>query len=66
MKLELSHEERDKLIRIIDSYSSDLRVEIRRTDNYELRGKLKQEKELVAGLLERIKLEPADETPPHD
>ncbi len=55
MKLELNPEELKILERVVEMYSSELRVEIQHTDNPEFRSKLKEEKMMLAGLLGRLK-----------
>lgn len=55
MNLELSAEERDELVRIVENYLSDTRVEVRRTRTAEYRDQLHEEQDLLTGLLEKLK-----------
>jgi hypothetical protein len=52
--LELSPEEAEELHFILDSYLSDLRMEIRETDNRDFRANLKRREEFVKKLLREL------------
>jgi hypothetical protein len=52
--LELSPEEAEELHFIVDSYLSDLRLEIRETDNRDFRERLKQREVFVKKLLREL------------
>ena len=54
MKLILNVEERDELIRILDNYNKDLRIEVRRTKNSQFKEELKDEQMIVGGVLDRL------------
>jgi len=54
MKLELSAEERDLLVRLLEREVGDLRVEVRRTGRPALRDELKREEALIRDLAERL------------
>ena len=52
--LELSSEEGEKLARVLKFYLSNLRMEIADTDSSFFKADLKNEKELLNGILERL------------
>ncbi|MBK8045829.1 MAG: hypothetical protein IPK16_01030 [Anaerolineales bacterium] len=62
MQLELSPEERDELIQVLEAYLSDLRMEIVDTDSRTYKDGLKHEKSVLAELLARLKAPPLSET----
>ena len=53
-RIELSPEEDAELHLILDSYLSDLRTEIRETDNRDFREHLKQREAFVKKLMKRL------------
>ena len=55
MKLELTPEERDELIGLVDEYFQATRVEVRHTQNREYRNQLHHEEDVLRGLLERLR-----------
>ena len=54
INLELSNEEREKLVHVLNSYLSNLRMEIADTDSSFFKADLKTEKELLIGVLEKL------------
>lgn len=54
MKLQIDLTEADLLKRVLTSYLSDLREEIGKTENFELRQSLKRDEELLKSLIERL------------
>lgn len=54
LNLELSTEEKDKLVQIVNQYLSDLRMEIADTDSSFFKEELKLEKTMLRGLLKRL------------
>lgn len=55
MQLDLqTKDETDVLRRVLESYLSDLRMEIGKTENYAMRQALKQDEETIKVLLERL------------
>jgi len=55
--LQLSAEERDEPLRLIESAFSDTKIEFRRTRNPEWRDKLQQQEDILASLLDRLRRE---------
>lgn len=55
MNLELTSAERNELMRLVEDYFSETRVEVRHTQNREYRIELLREEELLRGLLEKLK-----------
>jgi hypothetical protein len=55
MRLDLSSEERDLLIRIVERALSDIRVEVRRTTTPEFHDRLQAEGMQLGGLLGRLR-----------
>ncbi|MCX5771424.1 MAG: hypothetical protein NTZ09_14310 [Candidatus Hydrogenedentes bacterium] len=55
--LQLSEEEREELLKLIETSFSDTKIEVRRTRNPEWREKLQQREELLASLVSRLKEE---------
>lgn len=55
MTIELDSEERDILIHLLDREISDLGPEVRRTRTSDYRAELKAEKQMLKGLLERLR-----------
>ena len=53
--LELTKEEKDKLIEVLESYISDLRMEMADTDSSFFREELKAKKIILIGILDRLK-----------
>ena len=53
--LELSTEEKDTLIDVLESYLSDLRMEMADTDSSFFRDELKAKKQILIGILDRLK-----------
>jgi hypothetical protein len=53
--LELSKEEKDALIDVLESYISDLRMEMADTDSSFFREELKAKKQILIGILDRLK-----------
>lgn len=60
MRLEITPEERDELLSLVDNYFKETRVEVRHTQNREFREGLHREEEILRGL--RDKLAKAAET----
>jgi hypothetical protein len=58
MFLELSDQERDKLVGILDKYSTDLRIEVRKTNNPEFKSRLRLEKIMVQQIRNRMRQVP--------
>jgi hypothetical protein len=56
MELSLGPDEAALVLRILGNYAADLRMEIGRTDQYEMRQALKREEALLRALLERLQL----------
>jgi hypothetical protein len=52
--LELSKEEKDALVDVLESYISDLRMEMADTDSSFFREELKAKKTILAGILDRL------------
>jgi ribosome recycling factor len=55
MRLELTPVERDELVRLVDEYFQETRVEVRHTQNREFRNQLHREEDVLRGLLERLR-----------
>lgn len=55
VKLELGTEEKQVLIDVLESYLSDLRMEISDTDLMDFREKLKFRKEILVGIVDDLK-----------
>ena len=55
MKLELTAEERDELVQIIEHTLGETRVEVRRTRNPDWHDQLQIEEETLRSLLERLR-----------
>lgn len=53
--LELSEEEREELLRVLETELSDTRIEYRRTRNPDWRDRLEQHENRLSSLLERLK-----------
>ncbi len=54
MEFNLQPEEAKLLARILDEHLSDLRMEIGRTEQFELRESMKQEEEMIKAMLGRL------------
>ena len=54
VNLELSNEEREKLVHVLESYLSNLRMEIADTDSSFFKEDLKAEKELLNNILGKL------------
>jgi hypothetical protein len=52
--LELSKEEKDTLVDVLEGYISDLRMEMADTDSSFFREELKAKKTILAGILDRL------------
>ena len=59
IQLQLTHQERDYLVSVLDTALSEKHAEVRRTDSSELHDQLRREETLLRRLLERLK-EPSD------
>lgn len=55
--LELTHSEKQCLIEALESYLSDLRMEIAGTDRMDFRSNLKSQKESLMGILMKLQVE---------
>jgi hypothetical protein len=55
MSVELSREERDLVVELLEEAFDDIRAEIRRTDNHDYKENLKVREKLVQSLLGRMK-----------
>jgi hypothetical protein len=53
--LNLSREDRDILIRVLDEYYSELRMEISNTENWEFKKGLKEEESTLLGILTQLR-----------
>ena len=53
--LQLSGEERDELVRLIENALSDTKIELRRTRKPDWRDELQQQEDVLASLLGRLK-----------
>lgn len=56
VELRLSEEEAMVLRRVLDSYVSDLRMEVSNTHVLEFRERLKHEEDVLKGLMQRLPL----------
>lgn len=54
INLELTNEEREKLVHVLNFYLSNLRMEIADTDSSFFKADLKNEKELLKGILGKL------------
>ncbi len=54
LELELTSEERDILVQVLENVLSDLRMEIADTDSFDFREMLKKRKATIARLLEAL------------
>lgn len=54
MLIEITAEERDELIRLVDNYFQETRVEVRHTQNREYRDQLHREETILRGLHEKL------------
>ncbi len=50
-----SEEESGLLLRTLESALGDLRMEIGKTENFDMRQELKRDEELLKGMIERLK-----------
>jgi hypothetical protein len=55
INLDLTNEENDILVMVLESYLSDLRMEIADTDSMDFRESLKKKKEVLKKVLETLK-----------
>ncbi len=55
MTLEITEEEREELVRLLEHCMSETRVEHRHTRNPEWRQRLREEEDLLEGLLSRLR-----------
>lgn len=53
--LELSKEEKDTLVDVLETYISDLRMEMADTDSSFFRDELRAKKTILVGILDRLK-----------
>lgn len=60
MQVDLTGEEREILQTVLESYLSDLRMEISNTDSKDFREMLKQRKEVVRKVLDAVGGAPAE------
>lgn len=60
MQVDLTGEEREILRTVLESYLSDLRMEISNTDSKDFREMLKQRKEVVRKVLDAVGGAPAE------
>ncbi|HZP57749.1 MAG TPA: hypothetical protein VFC53_09385 [Dehalococcoidia bacterium] len=63
MDLTLERNEIDVLHRVLTQYLSDLRMEVRDTEDYDFRQRLKREEETVKAILDRLGSVPAQGAP---
>lgn len=54
MQVDLTNEEREELVRILDHYLADTKVEVRRARTSAFRDQLHDEESLLRGLLEKL------------
>jgi hypothetical protein len=54
MELHLDQNEADVTFRVLTNYLSDLRMEIGKTENYNLRQALKEDEETIKALIARL------------
>mgnify|MGYP001766144700 CR=1 FL=1 len=59
IQLQLTEEEQDILVHLLETCITDLRVEIHETDNYEYRNMLKTRKETLIKLQQALKSDQA-------
>lgn len=55
MQLTFEPAERDLLDRVLNRYLGDLRAEIGKTENFEMRQDLKHDEDMLKSLLERLR-----------
>jgi hypothetical protein len=55
MNLELTIEERDELLNILENFLGDTRVEVRRTSTPGFRERLVHEEDVLKGLLDKLR-----------
>lgn len=55
MNLQITGEERDELLRILENYLADTKSEVRRTRTTEFRQRLEHEEDVLQTLLEKLK-----------
>lgn len=53
--IELSQEEHDLLVAVLDEFLSDLRMEIADTDSADYKDELRHEKAVIIALIEKVK-----------
>jgi hypothetical protein len=56
MSVELSREERDLLVELLEEEFDEIRAEIRRTENHDYKENLKVREKLIQDLLGRMKV----------
>ena len=54
MKIEISIEERDELVKLVENYFEETRVEVRHTQNREFRSQLQHEEATLRGLKDKL------------
>ena len=59
VKIELNSQEEDMLYMILESYLSDLRMEIANTDNMDFRENLKEREVFIKKLLNQLEMKAA-------
>ena len=55
MELKLEQPEADLLIDILESHLGDLRMEIGKTENFDMRNELKHDEEMLKSMIVRLK-----------
>jgi len=55
VRIELSQEEHDLLVAVLDEFLSDLRMEIADTDSTDYKDELRHEKAVIVALIEKVK-----------
>jgi hypothetical protein len=55
MELNMQNDEKSVICRALDVYLSDLRSEISRTENYDMRSRLHKEKEVISNFIGKCK-----------
>lgn len=55
MQLNLTDQEKELLIQVLDQYYSNLREEIYKTEGYDFKQKLKEEESFIKDLLARLR-----------
>ena len=55
MELKLDQPEADLLIDILESHLGDLRMEIGKTENFDMRNDLKHDEEMLKSMIARLK-----------